>query len=311
MKRLSFQLPDFFRHAWVSDNARLVWEPRFKAVSRACSQLQWLTVASGMRAAGLSRFTPEALVSEAPRWLKRGVGYLPLSVESAGDSEYQSKTQKYVPGFPCHFAVGFGTQKVLLKLDAAFKNRDDEKIGKLFGYPSCCRAFFNKVWNEQGFTDSTWSMARATAGCAIVRERRAETIRVPQPALTNVLLRGFGLRAVYHLPCSFTCAKSIEFAEGLMALGRQEGFDREMDWLREILSWPMEWSALHGIAEIKTPILKCSMSTDATPSLYRVIVESFAMPEAAATGLGEVYRQPKRSPLTAIERFRRGQVDTV
>jgi hypothetical protein len=311
MKRLSFQLPDFFRHAWVSDNARVVWEPRFKAVSYACSQLQWLTVARGMRFAGLSRFRPETLVSDGPRWVKRGIGFLPLAVESQGTSEYQSRAQSYAPGSPCHFVVGFGSEEVLLELAAAFKKGNDDRVGELFGYPSCCRAFFNEVWNEQGFTDSTWSMAEATAGCTFVRKPRTETIRVPRPALTNVLLRGFGVRAVYHLPCSFSCAKSVEFAERLMAIGRDEGFAREMDWLGEILSWPIEWSALHGIAEIKTPVLKCSMNTDATPSLYRVVIEGSSMPEEAAIGLGEIYRHPKRSPLTAIERYRRDQVKTV
>lgn len=309
MKRLAFQLPDFFRHAWVSDKARLVWEPRFKRVSKACADLQWLTVARGMRQAGLSRFAPEGLVSEAPRWVERGIRFLPLSVEGMGTAGYQSRTEKYVPGSPCHFAVGFGSEKALAELSAAFKDRHDAKLGELFGYPSCCRSSFNEVWSDQGFTDNTWFMAQASAGRSVVREARGETIRLPRPALTNILLRGFGVRAVFHLPCSFTCRESIDFARRLLTVGRQEGFREEMKWLREILSWPMEWSALHGIAEIKTPILKCSMSTDATPSRYRVIIESSSMPDEAATGLGEVYGRPKQSALTAIKRFRQGQVD--
>ena len=42
------------------------------------------------------------------------------------------------------------------------------------------------------------------------------------------------------------------------------GFDEEMDWLEEIVGWQFEWSALHGIAEVKTPLLRISSETDVT-----------------------------------------------
>ena len=38
----------------------------------------------------------------------------------------------------------------------------------------------------------------------------------------------------------------------------------EAAWLKEILSWPVEWSALHGIAELRTPISRTTAATDAT-----------------------------------------------
>jgi hypothetical protein len=74
-------------------------------------------------------------------------------------------------------------------------------------------------------------------------------------------------------------------------VGVKEGFVSEMEWLGELLQWPMEWSALHGIAEIKTPVLKCSASTDATAMLYWVLVEGSVFPEAGAYGIGHVYRK--------------------
>ena len=39
-----------------------------------------------------------------------------------------------------------------------------------------------------------------------------------------------------------------------------------MKSLYEILDWQLEWSALHGIAEIKNSLFKISTRTDATPS---------------------------------------------
>ena len=38
----------------------------------------------------------------------------------------------------------------------------------------------------------------------------------------------------------------------------------------QVLSWPIEWSALHGIAELKTPILRASVTTDVTHYKYMV-----------------------------------------
>jgi len=93
------------------------------------------------------------------------------------------------------------------------------------------------------------------------------------------------LRAVPHLPCSFHCIRSVELGKKFMQLGREAGYAEEMDRLVQILSWPVEWSALHGIAEIKTPILKVSTRTDATPTRYIVHSKGEAYPEEGARGL--------------------------
>ena len=45
-----------------------------------------------------------------------------------------------------------------------------------------------------------------------------------------------------------------------------------MKSLYEILDWQLEWSALHGIAEIKNSLFKISTRTDATPSRYSIKV---------------------------------------
>ena len=84
------------------------------------------------------------------------------------------------------------------------------------------------------------------------------------PFQANILWRWMGVRAVPHLPCSFACPGTVEFANSLMGLGREIGYGAEMEGIEEILSWPVSWSALHGIAEVKTPILKASTRTDAT-----------------------------------------------
>jgi hypothetical protein len=118
-------------------------------------------------------------------------------------------------------------------------------------------------------------------------------IEVNAFSLSNILWRWVGVRLVPHLPCSFDCQASEEIAKNMVKIGKEIGFEEEMDWIVEILSWPVEWSALHGIAEIKTPILKISTRTDAFPVPYVVRYLGGNYPEDGAKGLGFPYDSGK------------------
>jgi hypothetical protein len=79
-----------------------------------------------------------------------------------------------------------------------------------------------------------------------------------------------------------------------MELGRANGFADEIEWLGEILSWPIEWSCLHGIAEIHTPILKFITNTDATSTKYVVQLMGSAFPSKGGSGIRFPYQSSKR-----------------
>src|SRR5690606_6373845 len=141
--------------------------------------------------------------------------------------------------------------------------------------PKCCRDFFRDVWGR--YIDTTWHSACRTKEAehrvsdqkpvsleGTPGRRVSETLKVSGPPEANLLLRWIGVRAVPHLPHSFDCPKTVELGRKLIDVGRAHGYQEEMDWLLEMLSWPVEWSALHGIAVIVTPVLKISTNTDAT-----------------------------------------------
>jgi hypothetical protein len=150
--------------------------------------------------------------------------------------------------------------------------------------------FFQQVWYQERMIDTTWSMALGTAE-PDVDSHLCDIRGFPQ---VNVLLRWLGIRAVPHLPCRFNCQASVKLADNFLALGREFGYSAEIDWLFEMLSWPVEWSALHGIAEIRTPILKITTCTDATSSKYIVRYRGSSYPEEGAQGLNFPY------PITRI-----------
>ena len=62
-----------------------------------------------------------------------------------------------------------------------------------------------------------------------------------------------------------------------------------MDWLTEILSWPVQWSALHGIAETRTPVFKISSDTDATADKLTLTYLGTAEVARPRRGLGFPY----------------------
>jgi 2-polyprenyl-3-methyl-5-hydroxy-6-metoxy-1,4-benzoquinol methylase len=100
-------------------------------------------------------------------------------------------------------------------------------------------------------------------------------------------LRWLGVRAVFHLPCSYDCQASVLLAESHLRLASELGFREEADWLDEMLKWPVEWSALHGIAEIRTPVVKIVTRTDATSRKYVVRYHGVrsAVPKESLPGL--------------------------
>ncbi|MGH7346434.1 MAG: hypothetical protein ACREK4_16070 [Candidatus Rokuibacteriota bacterium] len=302
MERLPFALPDFTRLSWVSDRARQVWEPRLHRVTRAWLELEWLSVVSGVRPCGVTMVGPQELVDQAAKWAGRGLNALPVEMQGTAAS-YASTGRPVTLGQPFVFRIVVGTPRDVVEFKNAWDASDNEAIGRLLGYPPCCYAFFQRFWVQEGHVDTTWPMAVATRPPV----DGAHDVEVSGPPEANILWRWMGARAVPHLPCRFDCEPTVALARRLVQIGRDAGFGEEMDWLLEILSWPVEWSALHGIAEIKTPIVKVSTRTDATPTKYAVRRLGTGYPQEGAQGLRFPFQAAHRSPLITLSpAFRRG-----
>ncbi len=301
MERLPFLLPDFTRVLWVGEAARGLWEERLRAIGRAWFDIEWRAVVAGVRRCAVTVISPETLVERSATWLDHGLAALPFEIQGASDS-YASTPVAPEPGKAFVFRCVVARPDDLRAFRAAWTASDDQAIGGLLGYPPCCTSFFRQVWVKQRLVDTTWPMALATVGAA----NGERVLTVTGPAEANILWRWMGPRAVPHLPCRFDCPDTVELGRRLIKVGGEAGYRDEMAWLQEILSWPVEWSALHGIAEVRTPILKVSTRTDATPAKYVVRREGTGYPAEGAKGLVFPYRTPVRPLLTATRAFRRG-----
>lgn len=73
---------------------------------------------------------------------------------------------------------------------------DHYRLGEYFAYPGCCRRFFAQH-NEWNTDNSLFQAARSTS--------------VPN-YLCNTLIKNTGLSYAVHLPCSFSCAATCNYA---------------------------------------------------------------------------------------------------
>jgi hypothetical protein len=110
------------------------------------------------------------------------------------------------------------------------------------------------------------------------------------PLECNILGRWLDMRWVMHLPCSFTCEATRALGVAHRALLRAKD-PQAADVIDEVLQWPVEWSALHGAAEIRYPVLKVVTRTGYTAERRIVQRRGRTYPAEGARGLAFPYSE--------------------
>jgi hypothetical protein len=282
--RLQWVLPDFTRVAWISEATRLLWEPRLKELVRLQKEIEWRAVAAGIRLCALAFLRSDALHEQNLRLAEHGLVAEQVQLHAAGESPYVNRARSPRNGESSVSRIVIGRPADTFRFRTAWLANDNSQIGEMLGYPECCRQFFLKFWVNQRCVDTTWPMALGSSAAQF-----STLIEVTGPPAANILWRWVGVRAVPHLPCSFHCAATVDFAERLRHCAEEIGVAEPLIWQDRILSWPVEWSALHGIAEIKTPILKVTTQTDATAGKYVVRWLGWNYPDEGVKGLNFPY----------------------
>jgi hypothetical protein len=277
--RLPFRLPPSTRVAWVSDRARATWLPRMEAVAAALSALELESVAAGARAAAISICPAEGLADLCQRAAARGLAIHPCE-------------RRRFAGRSVMFDVVVARPQRIPGLGDAVESARTR--ASLIGAPACCAEFLAAT-EKDGWLDSTWPAAlRSGPSHDLV-------VQVSAGSSVNTLLRPLGVYPVFHAPCAFGCRETLASARGLLELGRSIHLEQEMEWLDEILSWPTLWSSLHGLAEVKSPILRMVTTTDATGERIEIRCLSDRYPAERASGIRFPYRDGGGSTLaTAV-----------
>lgn len=292
MQLLDFVLDDFTRVAWVSAEAQHVWEPRVEAITRAWDNIERLAVVDGLRVAALQSLTPQALVEVSGWAAEKGLSTVALGQQGRAEG-YSASSAPFDPSKPWNYRVAIVEPDFSPHFLEAWRSGNDENIGMLLGFPVCCRRFFKRVWVDAKRVDTTWEMALETWKSGIITEPLMGMLQGESISECNILLRWLGVRMIPHLPCSFNCEATKGRGQQYAKLFIRYGYKKELHWIQEMLRWSVEWSALHGIAEIKTPVCKIAARTDATPSKYTVRLHGDYYPSEGASGLEFPYQMLK------------------
>lgn len=279
--------PSVTRLCWSHEGARAAWGSRIGEISVAWFHVEWASVILGLRECALFRVPIAECSTTRVAWSSHGLQSLLLPERGSA----------LPSGAACHgekkasIVVVARSAARLSDFRAAWESADSEQIGVLLGYPECCRRAFRERCVQIRSIDPTWPAAVDS----VHRPISEQCVAVRGGLVANTLWRSLGLRAVPHLPCRFDCEETGRLGQELVNCGVQLGYSDEMSWLKEVLSWPVEWSALHGIAELKAPILKVCTNTDFTATKYVIRWIGTVYPKEGADGLVFPYTH-KRTP---------------
>ena len=274
MIRLSFELPPFSRITWASAAIRSTWGERLSRVKRALDDRDRPSRWSGILPARIVKIYPyrEREWAEEARGLGLDVERLEATAgELALDEELQSG-------------------KAILLLagrSEAVKQARVKRCGRVLGTPDCC-ARQAELTRPLGFRSREMVLMLSS----VPHTRPGRCAILGQSWETNLFWSSAGICFLPYVPCSVGCEPTKTLACEFLARMKQGGFDDEAEWLREMLSWSLSWSALHGIAELKTPLFKACSSTDATAERYEIHLEGTS-PKDAPAGVGFPYRTKK------------------
>lgn len=242
MKKLDFNLPEFTRVVWASPEIHQIWGPRVARINQVWPLIERMTVAQGMRPGALQSVHPGDLVDFQGYCLSNDIPFVILGRERTPEN-YGNASSSFEDGKPWTYRTYMGDSSGFFLED--WKNQNNLEIAKSLGYPSCCAKSFDKLWRIEGWRDLTPFMGSEGS------------------YLCNILLRYIGVRAVFHLPCSFSCPETQRIAQDIFRRGHECGFQEEVNWIHDMLRWPITWSSLHGVATIETPYVKIVTATDA------------------------------------------------
>lgn len=201
---------------WVAGH-REEWEPILRAAQAAWSEMELVSVSERLRDSALVQLEPAEIPRAASDVARAGLAISILEHGAYG----RFRAAVHVPGLAAEWHL-------------AWEASDHQAIGRMLGFPDCCREFFARAWAGTSDRDITPAMGS-----------------VDGPWQANTMLRWLGVRLVPHLPCSADCAKTIANAEGYLAMGARLGID--LLPLETLLRLPVTHDALNGVVIVSTP----------------------------------------------------------
>ena len=288
--KLNFALPPFQRISWASSALKLEWEPLLQQLPAA--------IQSVFAHPGVIELLPIVIrtIPASDVYLKK------KQFEAQGIFADNITDLKRLDGNPfCfylpdgHVCLVAGDRQQVVNL--LYSEIPAFEILEQMGMPRGSVEFWNGFF-QRGFTDPLWAY------------QFNNDALIPQHSTKNNLLNPYftrlGISALPYYATSLECQISLELADQIKMIACQIMPQYLYDAWYEILSWPLEWSALHGIAEIKTPLFKLDYNTDAYGTKFSRQLASDTYPVNGLNGILFPYRLPKKMLVYDTVKFKNG-----
>jgi len=159
---------------------------------------------------------------------------------------------------PVGFDRGLGRVRCAISTEPArtwieaYRSEDEDLIGRLLGYPECCRDAFTASWvlREDHAPEASWDT-------------------LDGPWRTNGFLRAVGVRLTPWMPCAPYCTETIRRATRYEKVARDSDID--VGSIKRLLEMELTYDAKNGIAFLETPAFRFAVDADpGTKKLSRI-----------------------------------------
>ncbi|QRY55975.1 hypothetical protein [Sphingobacterium siyangense] len=277
--KLDFKLPDFNRISWVSEELRSKWESTIETLPKVIDSVflhREITDAVPIQIKSVSandifdykkKIYSIGLFAEQLTELPKSIlFYFGLKEKEAG-----------------YYYIIIGLRSHVLSFMRGIKDSNLELIADYLHHETF------KYWRDYAthqLLDSTWSFFTEI-------DMKEGKLIAQDNTLLNPCWRNCGISSVPYNPALLDCGYGLQVASAIQSVAKKNLQELHNAWY-ELLSWPVEWSALHGIAEVKTPIFKMVYNTDTTAGKYTLQLQSDTYPENGLRGLLFPYKKPKK-----------------
>lgn len=283
MKRLDFSLPRFQRMSWVSAQLRLEWAAVLDALPVMIQEV----------------FASPEVVQLVPLQAR--------NIDAADVYQYKLDLRKkgiwaeHIEEYDPVLKFLFGLIPAPGKVAVVFGKK--EIVTAFLHHPGSIHAHYDiplrfwKQYAQSGLIDTAWAYLQ--------HHEPLHGIVSLDASMLNPLWQVLGIRALPY-NTYLQDDEALQLAHEIRAHAETLLPENLLSAWHELLSWPAEWSALHGIAEIKTPLFKLMYNTDATAAKHVLRLQSGTYPVNGPDGLLFPYRQPRKKQFSGSMKFNRG-----
>lgn len=283
-----FFMHDFTRLMWADKSMQREYEQIINQGFKIHNEMDVASVANNLYPIASIQCILQTIPDMVERIARQGLIAIPIKANVPKSfNRFDAKADTY------YCIIAKSVQKAIEYVDA-FNAQDWVTMAALRGLPTCCQTFYH-ICSSQNIFDPIWQSATNSVNEVVKPSTRKITV-TSCPEL-NPLLRYLGITMLGYVPHSLHCKPSMTLVSRRVELASSINLAHQIDVFIEMLSWPMEWSVLHGIAEIKTPLFKLATNSMATLDKWSVQIQGQTSPKEQLKGLVFPYNLAIRDQL--------------